>query len=75
MKPNLFRCAAIAISAANHVRVSHAPLLLRHSFQETTPVMRSTDRPQSAAATLLIPTEAPPIHRATVPKNAAALQQ
>ncbi len=31
MKPNLFRYAAMAIRAANQVRVSHAGPLARHS--------------------------------------------
>jgi hypothetical protein len=39
MKPNLLRYAAMAMRAANQVRVSQAALLFRHSFQDTTPVV------------------------------------
>jgi hypothetical protein len=62
----------MAMSAANHVNVSHAPLLLRHSFQDTTPMMSSAARPTNAAATLLMPTAdaAPRIHKLTVTRNA-----
>ena len=46
MKPNLFRYAAMAIRAANQVRVSQAALLFRHSFQETTPVREGKKKQQ-----------------------------
>eukprot|EP00976_Prorocentrum_cordatum_P030985 631016-Prorocentrum_minimum.AAC.2 len=47
----------MAISAANHVSVSHAPPSARHSFQEMTPVTSSAVRPMRAAATDPMPTD------------------
>lgn len=63
----------MAMSAANQVSVSHAALLLRHSFHVTTPVMSSTARPTSALATAFTPKSPPLIHSATVTANAAAV--
>jgi len=70
MNPNLFRYAAMAMSAANHVSVSHAGPLARHSFQVMTLVTRRMVRPTVAAATALTPMEPPKIHRPTVSANA-----
>lgn len=61
MKPSLLRYAAMAMRAANQVRVSQAWLLLRHSFQVVTPVTSRMVRPTSAAATAFTPMLAPQI--------------
>ena len=61
------------MSAANHVSVSQAPLLLRHSFQVITLVMSMMPRPKRAAATELTPMEPPKIQRATVTERAPAV--
>ncbi|GER55067.1 O-Glycosyl hydrolases family 17 protein [Striga asiatica] len=49
MRPYLLRYPAIAISAANQVRVSQATDSERHSFHVTTPLIRRTDNPRMAA--------------------------
>jgi len=51
MRPYLFKYPAIAMRAANHVRVSQATPSAKHSFHVTTPVTRSTDNPRIAADT------------------------
>lgn len=51
MRPYLLRYPAIAMSAANHVRVSQATDSAKHSFHVTTPVIKSTDNPSMAAVT------------------------
>lgn len=51
MRPYLLRYPAIAISAANHVSVSHATASDKHSFHVTTPVTRRMDNPRMAAVT------------------------
>ena len=51
IRPYLFKYAAIAMRAANHVRVSQATPSPKHSFQVTTPVTRSTANPRMAAVT------------------------
>ena len=61
------------MSAANHVSVSHAALLLRHYFQVITPVTNNIVNPTRAAATLLIPMFGPAIHNPTVNRIAKAV--
>lgn len=51
IRPYLLRYPAIAMSAANHVRVSQATDSAKHSFHVTTPVIRRTDNPRIAAVT------------------------
>lgn len=51
MRPYLFKYPAMAMSAANHVSVSQATDSAKHSFHETTPVIRRTDNPRMAAVT------------------------
>ena len=51
----------------------HTWLLLRHSFQVTTLVMSSTDRPNRAAPTLPMPSEPPKIQSSTVVPRAPAV--
>jgi len=57
----------------HQVRVSQAALLERHSFQVITPVISRMVSPTVAAATELTPSDAPPIHSATVTANAKAV--
>ena len=51
MRPYLLRYPAMAMRAANHVRVSQATDSAKHSFHVTTPVIRRTDNPRIAAVT------------------------
>lgn len=65
MRPYLLRYPAIAISAANHVRVSQATDSAKHSFHVTTPVTRRTDNPRIAAVTASTFSTPPKIHSPT----------
>lgn len=65
MRPYLLRYPAIAMSAANHVRVSHATASPKHSFHVTTPVIRRTDSPRIAAVTASTFRIPPNIHSPT----------
>lgn len=65
MRPYLFRYPAIAMRAANHVRVSQATDSAKHSFHVTTPVTRRTDNPRMAAVTASTFSIAPNIQRPT----------
>ena len=61
------------MSAANQAKVSHAPLLLRHSFHVITLVISMMPRPSRAAATEFTPIWPPKIQSATVTSRAPAV--
>ena len=70
MRPKVLRQAAMAMRAANQVRVSQAGPSARHSFQVSTPETSRMVRPTSAAATEEMPSEPPVTHSATVSSSA-----